>query len=320
MNLRPIPSDPSAVVGELVGVIDGTTVAGFQTSLEDLLKRNTPKLILDMQRVRYVNSTGLGAIVQYADKFKAQGGGIALIKVTAKVRIVIEMLGLQAFFEICNDEAAGLQALSKNAGPAPAPVGSGSGSGRLAPPPPPAPAAVPASSGASPNRAGRTIPCQGCQIDLEIPAPGHWKCPRCRTLVVFSPGGKIEFQAPGGAPRFELSIPSTPEGTDALTQFVGVVAQQSLNGGQKIAMLKAAVGEVAYVITSTIYEGNVQRVYNVLVETHPQSVKVQFADHGKPLASNAVSTSFPNAARGTTEFECRPHPKGGNIIKFTVAQ
>src|SRR5437588_9414462 len=112
-KLLPVDGDDSARVAELSGAIDGNTVPDFQQMLEKVKTEGVRRLILDMSKIKYVNSTGLGSLVKYADSFKNSGGGMALIKVPAKVKIVIEMLGLNAFFDICTDLGAALEALDK---------------------------------------------------------------------------------------------------------------------------------------------------------------------------------------------------------------
>ena len=111
-KLLPVDGDDSARVAELSGAIDGNTVPDFQQMLERVKTEGVRRLILDMSKIKYVNSTGLGSLVKYADSFKNSGGGMALIKVPAKVKIVIEMLGLNAFFDICPDLDAALAALA----------------------------------------------------------------------------------------------------------------------------------------------------------------------------------------------------------------
>ncbi len=109
---------PDIEFAELGGAIDASTVHIFQNKLEDARKRGVTKLIMDISKVKYVNSTGLGSLVKYADTFKAGGGGVVLLRVPAKVKIVIEMLGLHEFFEMCNTEQEAIQAFG--AAPAPA--------------------------------------------------------------------------------------------------------------------------------------------------------------------------------------------------------
>jgi anti-anti-sigma factor len=335
VSLRGVDGDPTACIAELSGVIDGTTVVKFQESLEDITKRGARKLILDMAKVRYVNSTGLGALVKYADKCKNAGGGMALTKVTAKVKIVIEMLGLQAFFEICMDERQALEALARRGGapeappapayappppraPAPPPPQAAPpveppafAPARAAAPPPPPPPPTPAAAPA----AGQVYACQSCGIGVEVPAPGNWKCPRCGALIAAKPDGSVRFLAPVKPSPFELSINCSREGAEALKQFVGVVAQPVL-APQVLESVKTAVGEVAQVIASTAYGHDPKATYHVLVETTPSEVRIKVADHGKTLDSTRMEAYFPQATRAMSEFECRPHPRGGNIIRM----
>lgn len=359
VSLRGIDGDPSGAVAELAGVIDGTTVIKFQDALEEITKKGVRKLILDMAKVRYVNSTGLGSLVKYADKFKSAGGGMALIRVTAKVKIVIEMLGLQAFFEICADERQALEALAPRGGAAPpappvaappppvaaavapappppaaeashfappsrgpAPVHheaparqSARHAAVHAPPPPPAPLAAPPEGAAPAGGFPQILSCQSCSVGIEVPAPGNWKCPRCGTLVTVRPDGGARFLAPDRPAPFELSLSCSREGAEALKQFVGALAQPVL-APNHLESLKTAVGEVASVIAATAYGNDPKGTYHVSVETTPSEVRIKMADHGKTLDLSRVESYFPNATRAMSEFECRPHPKGGNVIRM----
>src|SRR5262245_55061568 len=60
-----------------------------------------------MENVKYVNSTGLGYLINLSDSVNGDKGGISLVKVQPKVKVVFDMLGLNAFFKIyqTRDEA-----------------------------------------------------------------------------------------------------------------------------------------------------------------------------------------------------------------------
>src|SRR5271169_820223 len=79
-KLMPVDGDDLARIAELSGAIDGNTVPDFQQMLEKVKTEGVRRLILDMSKIKYVNSTGLGSLVKYADSFKNSGGGMALIK------------------------------------------------------------------------------------------------------------------------------------------------------------------------------------------------------------------------------------------------
>ena len=102
-------------LAELVGSIDASTVHIFQQELEKARRQGVSKLVLDISKIKYVNSTGLGSLVKYADAFRSAGGGLVLLKVPPKVKIVIEMLGLDEFFEMVGTSQEALARLTKTA-------------------------------------------------------------------------------------------------------------------------------------------------------------------------------------------------------------
>src|SRR5687767_6897924 len=52
-----------------------------------------------MGETRYVNSSALAVLVKFAETFRERGGGIALARVSPRVKLVFEMLGLLVFFK-----------------------------------------------------------------------------------------------------------------------------------------------------------------------------------------------------------------------------
>src|ERR1700722_10895500 len=102
------------VLAELRGAIDGNTVNELRRLFESL--RGRPA-IFDFKDVKYCNSAGLGFLVRVSDELRTQGGRLVLIRMPAKGKIVIEMLGLNAFFDVVADEAAALRILGVAAGP-----------------------------------------------------------------------------------------------------------------------------------------------------------------------------------------------------------
>jgi anti-anti-sigma factor len=352
VTLKPVDGDPSAGIAEMNGVLDTTTVARFQESLDEVSKRGMRKLVVDMSKVRYVNSRGLGKIIEANDRLKSAGGGLALAKVSPKVKIVIEMLGLDKMVEICADERQALDTLSRRAGGAPAPAPAAApppppaatsyapppaAPAAFAPPPaysptpPPMPAPAPAAGGWGPPpapapaaprapAAGKGFPqsiaCATCGVQVEVREAGNWKCPRCYTLMTVKPDGSTKFMAPDRPSPYEVSLNVTREGAEALTHFVGSLAMHAVGDGGNTDAVRAAVGEVVHVIASNAYNFDPKAVMHVSVESNPGEIRIKMADHGKTLDSTRIDAYFPNATRAMNEFECRPHPKGGNIIRM----
>lgn len=89
------------------GEIDLDTVGTLRQRLAELQERGIDRLVLDLAETRYVNSSALAVLVKFAESFRERGGGVALARVSARVKLVFEMLGLLVFFKFYDsvDEA-----------------------------------------------------------------------------------------------------------------------------------------------------------------------------------------------------------------------
>lgn len=333
IKLKTIDGDDASALAEMTGAIDGNTVPSFQATLEEIKTKGIQRLVLDMSKIKYVNSTGLGSLVKYADTFKSSGGGMALIKVPAKVKIVIEMLGLNAFFDICADLDAALTALKAAGGgpaagggarPAAAPAASTKPprAGTRAPaaqqqtaPASGAFAAGPASNGGGGGGFPQTVACQGCRVQVELTGSGNWKCPRCYTFIAAGADGSVSFNRnEGRAAPLNVSLVASKECSEGLVHLVTSVCGASV-GGPKLDALRNAVYEVAQVMQTAVYQNNPNGVYHVSIERDHGRVQIRFADSGATIDSSHATQYFPQAGH-LSEFECRPHPSGGNTIRL----
>jgi anti-anti-sigma factor len=107
IQVQEVKSLPGTAMVILNGSIDAKTVITFQTHLNSVKERGIERFIMDMEAVKYVNSTGLGYLINLSDSVTPDKGGISLVKVQPKVKVVFDMLGLNAFFKIFStrDEA-----------------------------------------------------------------------------------------------------------------------------------------------------------------------------------------------------------------------
>lgn len=87
---------------ELVGAIDAASITDLTNFVDKLYDTGTRWFLVDMRGIKYVNSTGLGSLVKYADQFTSRGGGMVLFALPPKVKVIIKMLGLDSFFPIVN--------------------------------------------------------------------------------------------------------------------------------------------------------------------------------------------------------------------------
>lgn len=145
LNIK--PSDVENAEGvkkvELTGAIDAASITQLTDFVDDLYENGTRWFLVDMRGIKYVNSTGLGSLVKYADQFTERGGGMVLFALPPKVKVIIKMLGLDSFFPIVNSLDDALKEVEGTAAkpvPAPAPAPKVEEEVKVADPEPSAPA------------------------------------------------------------------------------------------------------------------------------------------------------------------------------------
>ena len=84
----------------LEGVIDQKSVPIFESTILELYRKGISKLVLDFSKTMYLNSTGLGLLINIAHKVNLVGGGVRLINVPNKFRLLFDMLGLESCLPI----------------------------------------------------------------------------------------------------------------------------------------------------------------------------------------------------------------------------
>lgn len=334
IQFKPIEQVPGGGVVELAGAIDTKTIAEFQKTLDSIQQKGVQKLVLDFSKVKYVNSTGLGALVKYADTFRQVGGGVALMKVPAKVKIVIEMLGLNAFFEICNNLNEALEALNrggkqggvvvsppkKKEAPKAPPRARSSGrvtSLQTTPVPSQAPAPSAPAQSPSPEAApaqALVVNCQSCQLPLELPSVGNFQCPRCFTIVSRSPNNEVTFQMPHKTPPITMALNCTPMCTEGFRYFLVAFGKKMGLSESVTQGLDQVARELAQVMTQYVYEGSQKDFYHVYLSASNGKLKIRISDYGKVIPPDKIPSLFRRTKEVMKEFRCDPHPRGGNLI------
>ncbi len=86
--------------------LDAANSADFKRDMAPLLD-STAKLALDLSHLRFVDSSGLGAIMSCLRKLKAKGGDLKLYGMSRQVRAVFELVRMHRIFDIVatKDEA-----------------------------------------------------------------------------------------------------------------------------------------------------------------------------------------------------------------------
>lgn len=86
--------------------LDAGNSAEFKREIAPVLD-STTKLALDLSRLRFVDSSGLGAFISCLRKLNAKGGDLKLFGMSKQVRAVFELVRMDRIFDIVatKDEA-----------------------------------------------------------------------------------------------------------------------------------------------------------------------------------------------------------------------
>ena len=84
----------------------GEESSGLLTMIDNLLASGATRMVINLEQVNYVDSAGLGALIEVQRKTKAQGGGLKLCHLRPNLKQALEMAKLLPIFETSPDETA----------------------------------------------------------------------------------------------------------------------------------------------------------------------------------------------------------------------
>jgi anti-sigma B factor antagonist len=97
--------------------LDASNAGELKRDIAPLLEAHA-KLVIDLSRLRFVDSSGLGAFISCLRKLNAKGGDLKLCGMSKQVRAVFELVRMHRIFDIFGTREEALRAFQgeKNAG------------------------------------------------------------------------------------------------------------------------------------------------------------------------------------------------------------
>jgi anti-anti-sigma factor len=78
---------------------------GLRTTIDNHLLSGVTRIVISLEQVNYVDSAGLGALIETHRMTKTKGGRLMLTNLGPKLRQALELAGLLTIFETCATEA-----------------------------------------------------------------------------------------------------------------------------------------------------------------------------------------------------------------------
>jgi anti-sigma B factor antagonist len=111
LHVDEVESGPDGIhVLRVTGELDLGTIGSLQAAVEDLIAAGA-RVVLDLEGLRFCDSTGLGAIIKLHRRLTDLGGTLALCAPGQRVLDVLSISGVDQVISVYPSLAAALRAL-----------------------------------------------------------------------------------------------------------------------------------------------------------------------------------------------------------------
>ncbi len=109
------------IEGVLILHLQGSITLGEETRrlrqlVHDTLDAGKKKIVLNMAEVHYLDSSGLGELIAAFTTAKHRGGELKLMKLTPRVRDLVQLTKVHSIFEVFPDEESAVRSFAAGAG------------------------------------------------------------------------------------------------------------------------------------------------------------------------------------------------------------
>jgi anti-anti-sigma factor len=307
---RIVQAAPNLVilVQEVAGAIDGNTAKTFERSLVQIQESGHKNIIFIFTDVPSINSTGMGALIQFADLMRDGGGEICLVNVSKSVLGLFEMLGLLPILPVHPTEAEAVAHIAEKAGVS------------VTPPTQDTTAAVPEAAPEGEGEAGSDdeffpleLTCPDCQKDLEIARPGYFRCPVCGCYFVAEDDGNVQAVRLDESKIAELRIPREPAMGEGLRKMSSILVESLGYPAQVATGIDRCLEHVWTLVTHGV-ETDGQRLHLYLVANPDEWV----AGITFPGGPGGPPVSVDGLKPMADAVELAPIPTGGHVLRITI--
>jgi len=102
----------NVVILDINGEIDLYNAPEIKENIKNQMEQGKNQIIINLDKVSYIDSSGIGVLISSLSNLKKAGGGLKIIHVYASVRKVFELTKLTSFFDIYDSEQEALAAFS----------------------------------------------------------------------------------------------------------------------------------------------------------------------------------------------------------------
>ena len=111
VDVKQTNGSPAASVIDLNGEIDVYTSPKVKETLNDLIDKGNYSLVINLENVRYIDSTGLGVLIGSLKRVREHSGTVHLVCTNPQIKKIFDITGLAKIFGIYDTEQAACDSL-----------------------------------------------------------------------------------------------------------------------------------------------------------------------------------------------------------------
>ena len=104
-------------VVDIEGRFDAISAPKTKTALHELIEDGNTKLVLNLQKMDFIDSAGLGVLVSSLRKAAGIGGDLRLAEVPPFCRSIFELTRLTRVFDVAQSEEQAIRAMAEDEAP-----------------------------------------------------------------------------------------------------------------------------------------------------------------------------------------------------------
>lgn len=108
LNIQKRQSGNTTILDLEGDVIMGGGSAKLRQAVTELIKEDKTQVLLNFQKVRYIDSSGTGELISVSESVDNAGGSLKLTNLSPKVEQVLTLSSLLPILDIYDDEVSAL--------------------------------------------------------------------------------------------------------------------------------------------------------------------------------------------------------------------
>jgi anti-anti-sigma factor len=113
LDLKVIDKPANILLLSITGRIKSGDIKPLENEFRRICKGPSVKLILNVQGVDAIDSSGIGELIKARTEILGKGGRVVLMGVNSRVEIMVKISGLDNYFPIAPTESDAIQVLNQ---------------------------------------------------------------------------------------------------------------------------------------------------------------------------------------------------------------